>query len=143
MLTHRASSIRSSAIGWTLPPVTTISETSVNASNASTPSTMSKKVGFRDEPGVRTVERKSLPDMDKVQMAGLGGDGPIRRNSDSAHTVAYKAIKSDPYTTKIVHAVVSPRRHNEMKSRSSLSKRREVSTPFQILISSGIRVKSM
>ena len=31
-----------------------ISETNVNASNASTPSTTSRKVAFRDEPGVRT-----------------------------------------------------------------------------------------
>ena len=40
-----------------------MSEINVNASNASTPSTTSKKVGLRDEPGVRTVERKSLPDV--------------------------------------------------------------------------------
>ena len=42
-----------------------ISKTNVNASNASTPSTASRKVGFRDEPGVRTVERKSLPDVSR------------------------------------------------------------------------------
>lgn len=60
MLTHRASVMKSNAIRWTLPPVTMASKPKVRESNARTTSTTRRKVGFRDEPGARMLERKSL-----------------------------------------------------------------------------------
>ena len=54
--------MKSSAMRWTLPPVATTSDSNVKASNARTPSTTSKKDGFRDDPGARMLERKSFSD---------------------------------------------------------------------------------
>ena len=59
MLTHRARLIKSSAIRWGLPPVAMTSESNVRVSSARTPSTTSRNVGFRDDPGARMLERKS------------------------------------------------------------------------------------
>ena len=64
MLTHRASAIKSSAIKWTFPRVMKTSEPNVRESNARTPSTTSRNVGLRDEPGSRMLEKKSLSDGD-------------------------------------------------------------------------------
>lgn len=52
--------MKSRAIRWTLPPVTMASDPNVRESNARTPSTASRNVGFRDDPGARILERKSL-----------------------------------------------------------------------------------
>ena len=67
MLTHRASAMKSNAIRWKLPPVAMASEPKVRESSARTTSTTSRKLGFRDEPGARMSERKSLS-------AAAGGD---------------------------------------------------------------------
>jgi hypothetical protein len=58
MLNHSASSMTRSAIRWTLPPVAMTSETNVRASNARTPSTTSRNVGCRDDPGASMLDRK-------------------------------------------------------------------------------------
>ena len=71
MLTQRASAMMSNAIRWTLPPVTMASEPNVKESNARMTSTMSRKFGFRDEPGARMLERKSL------SAAADGGDSDL------------------------------------------------------------------
>lgn len=72
MLTHRASAMKSNAIRWTLPPVAIASEPNVRDSNARTTSTTSRKVGFKDEPGARMLERKSLSAAADDSDIGLG-----------------------------------------------------------------------
>jgi hypothetical protein len=60
MLTHRASAMKSNAIRWTLPLVAMASEPKVRESNARTTLMTSRKLGFRDKPGARMLEKKSL-----------------------------------------------------------------------------------
>ena len=73
MLAHKASAMKSNAIRWTFPPVAMASEPKVRESNAKTTSTTSRKVGFRDEPGARMLERKSL----SLLSAGADGDSDL------------------------------------------------------------------
>jgi len=75
MLTQRASVMKSNAIRWRLPPVTMANEPKVRESNARTTSTTSRNVGFRDEPGARMLERKSVVSV-SVHPDGDSDPGP-------------------------------------------------------------------
>lgn len=59
-LAHRHSSIPIKATKCRFPFVMTASVTSTNSRNANAPSRMSWNVGWRDDPGVRMLERKSV-----------------------------------------------------------------------------------
>jgi len=69
ILAQRASSMPISAKICIFPAVMNASAVNTARRDANAPSTMSKKVGFKDEPGLRMVEKKDS------SLSGDGDDG--------------------------------------------------------------------